>query len=620
MEAVQVDQIVDALEEASTRKERLQKAFTELDNHRAIVADFTFNWKELEQHFADIESVVKRRVDELKEKEQALEAKSEELQQVLNKRKDVVSEREQASLARVQEQKDSAIAAIFEEKRKWTEEKQILKAKGFDVIADEKSAFAGDAANTISIDTREVVAAANSSAAQAMDVESSPIKSADAGGCNEAASNGITDDKDHGVAVSELKVRPQLKSLCEDLDGDGVRKYLVKHRKDMGALRTEMPSALQFAIDPARLVLRALEGYLPEHDGSQEKEIGASAVRRACILLLESLNVLLADPLLGEDHTVVPSSIKESAKEMADKWKSKMDFQADAAVGNSLDAQAFLQLLATFGIASEYDTDELCNLVITIARCKQTPTLCKSLGLTARIPDIVDKLSKEGKAIEALAFAHIFGIMDKIQPVSLLKGYLKEARKIAHSISKNGNNSPAAQNDSTMKELSALKAVLKCIEEYKLEAQYTSAPLQRRLAQLEKAKSDRKRAAVAVKAQAKRPRGIGAAGGSSVSVSSDRGLLRASERGQYTATGLSSYGLSSPSTYDRRLPANYAATFAGVRSPVSLSSSYPYSTDGLGSQFYGSSVYSNPSATYSSYQFGSSLPPPPPAYQSSFFH
>jgi hypothetical protein len=56
----------------------------------------------------------------------------------------------------------------------------------------------------------------------------------------------------------------------------------------------------------------------------------------------------------------------------------------------------------------------------------------------------VDRLAKEGKQIEALSFAHAFGIMNRIQPVLLLKTYLKEARKTAQSIL-NGNSSMAAQ-------------------------------------------------------------------------------------------------------------------------------------------------------------------------------
>jgi len=55
------------------------------------------------------------------------------------------------------------------------------------------------------------------------------------------------------------------------------------------------------------------------------------------------------------------------------------------------------------------------------------------------------------------------------------------------------------------RELSVLKAVIKCIEDYKLEEQYPVDPLQKRIPQLEKAKADKMRAAEAAKPQSKRP-------------------------------------------------------------------------------------------------------------------
>lgn len=50
------------------------------------------------------------------------------------------------------------------------------------------------------------------------------------------------------------------------------------------------------------------------------------------------------------------------------------------------------------------------------------------------------------------------------------------------------------QNDANAQELAAVKAVIQCIQEYKLEAEYPLDPLQRRAAQLDRSlKPDRKR-------------------------------------------------------------------------------------------------------------------------------
>ncbi|CAM6015351.1 unnamed protein product [Sphagnum balticum] len=594
--ATEEDPIAQALEAGSERKDRLEKVFANMEVQRRAIMDFTMEWKDFEDYFADLDRSLQQRFQDLIAKEEAFESKSKQLQEALDKREEAVSAREQAMLSRVQEQKDSAIASLFEEKRKWQEEKSRLEAEAGGGKSPQQVTAPDSNSNMAPVGT-------------AITSNPKPV-------------------------VSDVRVRPQLKALCENMDGDGLRKFLVDHRKDVGAMRTELPPALQCAIDPARMVLGALDGYhLPDPVGPEKnRDAGAFANRRACILLLECLAVALADPVLGSDHPVVPSNIKESAKQVADHWKSKMDSTPVDAPAFPLDAQAFLQLLTTFGLAPEYNDDELCKLVSAIARRRQTPALYRSLGLSAKIPDVVDRLAKEGKQIEALSFAHSFGIMSHVQPVPLLKTYLKEARKTAQSLLKTGkqNSSTAAQNDAAMKELAALKAVLKCIEDYDLENQFPSMPLLKRVGQLEKAKSDRKRTAVAVKANTKRPRASNVTGGEYGAVpvpnnnNDNRNYYRPPpdrSQGQYSIAVGPSYALAPQNNYDRRVQGAYSTAYAGGnRSPVSLSSSYLYPADGLTSQVYSSTGYNNPPATYSNYQFGSGLPPPPPAYQASFLH
>lgn len=65
------------------------------------------------------------------------------------------------------------------------------------------------------------------------------------------------------------------------------------------------------------------------------------------------------------------------------------------------------------------------------------------------------------------------------------------------------------QKDVNNKELGALRVVTKCIEEYKLQEEYPIEPLKKRIAQLEKARYDKKRLGQAAKTQAKKPRAHG---------------------------------------------------------------------------------------------------------------
>lgn len=65
------------------------------------------------------------------------------------------------------------------------------------------------------------------------------------------------------------------------------------------------------------------------------------------------------------------------------------------------------------------------------------------------------------------------------------------------------------QVDVNEKELTALKAIIKCIEDHKLEEQFPVDPLQKQVLEIEKAKADKKRATEVAKPQSKRPRANG---------------------------------------------------------------------------------------------------------------
>lgn len=92
-----------------------------------------------------------------------------------------------------------------------------------------------------------------------------------------------------------------------------------------------------------------------------------------------------SDP--AADSSVISSRSKEQAKAIADEWKPKLDhLDTEACYGNSLEAHAFLQLLATFGIVSEFNQHELCKLIPLVSRRRQTAELCRFLGLTEKMP------------------------------------------------------------------------------------------------------------------------------------------------------------------------------------------------------------------------------------------
>lgn len=712
----------------ANRKESVWHAISVLDSHQALLTSCISHWKDLERHFADLEDALQKRSKEVAEREKAFEIRIGEAIAALDKRESSIASREESSLARVLQQKDAAIAAIAEEKRKALEEQQKKeevesasecakegkKAVKADAEAGKEARsekddreFARDDRKTAAsdlkteLDGRETVTGARKRGRRAerkgrlttaqegrkiAEDGRNTTKKADQEGCNSlkdeqkimkdyektkkehrfpvnegtksvkcGASTSLEEAINQAKAAYEAQVAPTLRSYCEMMDAGGLRKFIVHRRKDIHELRAELPAALQASSDPCRLVLKALEWF---HDlklnSESVKDCAARGQRRTCILLLRSLSQLIADPVLGEDYPIVPSDVKELAKAMAQQWHSKLwDFKITD--DYSLNVHGFLQLLATFGIASEYDDDELLDYVISICRRSKTPELCRALGLTGRIPGLVDRLLREGKPLEALSFAKTFGFIEKLQPGLILKSYLEDARNSAQLLVKKAPTELSGQNDACARELAALNLMLKFMKEYDLGLYYPIENVNKRVADIEQEKQERKALADALRKQAKKPRLSGGPGGSvskgntgvdsgvgynasslgkPTSVSAlDRGYYVPTDLGVHSGSLLSSYGLTSQTGYEIRPDATYGSAYSrGNISQVPLTSPSGFlSRDTAGSSLLGSvSLYPNTAGSsltgpapsypivpspYSGYQFGTALPPTSSGYR-----
>ncbi|XP_042450880.1 FRIGIDA-like protein 4a [Zingiber officinale] len=117
---------------------------------------------------------------------------------------------------------------------------------------------------------------------------------------------------------------------------------------------------------------------------------------------------------------------------------------------------------------------------------------------------VIDKLINTNKEIEAIYFVHYSGLSNRFPSESLLKEYHQASRRKSSSISEDGNNSPAALQESNNLEMTALRSIIKCVESCNLESKFSTSELKRRLAKLEKVKADRKKPAVLKKFWSKR--------------------------------------------------------------------------------------------------------------------
>lgn len=278
---------------------------------------------------------------------------------------------------------------------------------------------------------------------------------------------------------SDLVIYPQLKTFCSKMDGKRLVSFILAHRKDGVDIKDELDDALRSAPDPAKLVLDSMKGfYPPRKKGGKDAEL--AALRRACILLLERLAAMA--PLNKESE-------RERAKELALEWK-EMVYEGDDSL---LEGMGFFQLLATFGLVSEFEIDDLLEMLSVIARRRQTIELCKALGLTNKVPDLIKKLINKSKQLDAVKFIYAFELVDKFPPIPLLNAYLKEAQRMAQVVRKRGNNSAQSLYEAATKEITSIRAIIKSVEDHNLQSEYSCEHLEKRIASLEKQKSDKRR-------------------------------------------------------------------------------------------------------------------------------
>ncbi|CAN1235990.1 FRIGIDA-like protein 3 [Linum grandiflorum] len=383
------------MDSTSSKIQQLQKAFAELESHRAVTLNL--KWKELEEHFHGLERSLKRRFHELEDQEKEYETKTREAQDILEKRQASVNAKEHASLEKLQEKRDAAVFAITNALEKHQNVSSLDSSLlGTDNQCDE-----------VSLEDQQ---------SDSMLAESN---------LGEVINPGESE-------ISEAVSYPELVKLCEEMDADGLHKFISDNRKNLAVLKEEIPLALKAALDPAQLVLDSLENFYPIEDlpADGKKDAILLGVRRTCIMLMECLSILLMYSDQVSVSKVISDEVKDRAKAIAEGWNPKLEaLDLDASNGNSLEAHAFLQLLATFGIASDFDVEELSRLIPMVSRRRQAAELCRFLGLSEKMPGVIEVLVNSGRQIDAVNLAFAFELTDQFSPVPLLKSYLKDAKR-----------------------------------------------------------------------------------------------------------------------------------------------------------------------------------------------
>ncbi|KAM5561428.1 FRIGIDA-like protein 4a [Rosa sericea] len=263
-------------------------------------------------------------------------------------------------------------------------------------------------------------------------------------------------------------------------DGEGLLVFMNEHLKEKEPSRDLITDAIRASVGSGKIVLEAMRWFYPSESNKGEMSCELSVVRRSCVVLLEEMTKV---------RPLIRPEVKEEAVRVALEWKGK----ARNEVTNTLELWAFLQLVGAFGLVGEFDRDEIFKLFGSVAVRKQAPELFRSLGFVDRVSEFIQKLVSQKMRLEAIRFIHAFEQLDKFPPMPLLKAHLKFAKKDAKFSCKRGQDPLKAEDAAIDKEVVSLKAIIRCIESYKLgvEPQYSPENLRKRINQLKKQKKEK---------------------------------------------------------------------------------------------------------------------------------
>ncbi|XP_024021988.1 uncharacterized protein LOC112091775 [Morus notabilis] len=156
-------------------------------------------------------------------------------------------------------------------------------------------------------------------------------------------------------------------------NGHSLQVLLSEQLKKQESLCTDIYTVLQRSPDPAKLVLDAIQGFFPSHSSAANTSLDLGIVRSGCILLLEQL--MKASPPISPQ-------VREEAMKLAGDWKAKMTLNAP----NVLEVLGFVRLLASYGLASAFDADEVRSLLDVVSANGQASELRRTLCVADKVP------------------------------------------------------------------------------------------------------------------------------------------------------------------------------------------------------------------------------------------
>ncbi|KAK6164440.1 hypothetical protein DH2020_001304 [Rehmannia glutinosa] len=288
------------------------------------------------------------------------------------------------------------------------------------------------------------------------------------------------------------RVKPNHLKRAVQMDGKTLEMLINDTEKDLELLGAEVFKVLFLSSDPAKLVLDAIEGYYIPRLGKGDIEVN---VWRKGILLLDQLTKMSPS---------IQPCVREAAIKLVSRWKSKM-----STAENPFEVLGFLHFLAAYNLSSCFDKDELLSLLKTVAQHKQTPELCRILGLSENISGsflsyalfsfcisavscsrnffscvigFIQNLINEKQYLLASTYIYECGLENMFPHRAVLNYYVQHSK----AKRRKEHTSSEAQDKAIASEIADLHLAIEHIIKYGLESEYSPDGLTARIKQLER--------------------------------------------------------------------------------------------------------------------------------------
>ncbi|GAA0163610.1 hypothetical protein LIER_19431 [Lithospermum erythrorhizon] len=259
----------------------------------------------------------------------------------------------------------------------------------------------------------------------------------------------------------------ELKNICEKMDFRGLKRYIMNNLYDIGKLRLEVPKALKYARNAARLVLNCCGRFFLQTRLGYVKDSMLVMSREASVVILECF--LLMEGGGGGNESKIDDDVKNEADSAVVLWKKRMMNEGGIMRACESDARGLLLLLGGYGVPLTFRSGDLGDLFRASNGREMVGTLRRASSLVERVPEIIEVMIQNKLEVDAIDVAYTFGLEERFNVQTILTSFLQQIKEPSEKVKKS-SASPAEVVDANREQLASLKSFAKCLEGHKIDS------------------------------------------------------------------------------------------------------------------------------------------------------